>query len=74
MQITNLHPDTPTHVWTKYGYMERGALVASTRREEDLQAVTTYDEYRLLLSKELVRRDCHIALKHGLVIGTNLHS
>ena len=73
MQISNGHPDTPPHVWTKYGYMKREDLVPSGRREETHNDVTIWSEYRALQTGELVRRDCHVTLKQGLVIGAHLN-
>ena len=68
MQITNGHPDTPTHVWTIYGYMPRAALAHSQGREEDARAVMVYDEYRIITTRELVRRDCRMQVKQRLVL------
>lgn len=70
MQISNLHPDTQTHVWTIHGYMRREDLVPSSRREENDREVAIYSEFRALQTGQLVRRDCHVALKKGLTIRT----
>jgi|GEM_PF-5300884 len=71
MQINNGHPDTPSHVWTIYGYMPRSALAHSQGRREDARAVEIYDEYRVITTRELVRRDCRMQIKTRLVLNAS---
>ena len=69
MQISNLHPDTETHVWTINGYMPRASLIPSSRRVETPKHVAVYTEYRELSTNRIVRRDCDMKLRSGLRIG-----
>lgn len=68
MQISNGHPDTPSHVWTTHGYLPRSMLAHSQARQEDERSVTLVDEYRVTTTRELVRRDCRMVMKQRLVL------